>query len=281
MYDKRFSAFCESLVDVDIYFQPIVHLANSEDDIYIKSWEALARDKKTKKIPVELFKAAELWGIQFQTQIDIVCLRRALESYIPQTRRRNERAPLSVNVYPDSITSPAFRNELKKLVQETLLSDDDSIIFEISEKILISSLNLDGGLAHNLDEFRGFMEDLSSSFGIQFAIDDFGVGYSSISRLNRLLPSYVKIDRDVLHYEHKLGMQVIRYLHSLRNIAIVGGIRVIVEGIDNKSNISLNEMVNKLNVRYAQGFLFGLAQPRITRLENQKRSEIARLVKMT
>jgi len=281
MYDKRYSLFCDSMQNLKMKFQPIVHVSTVPDDIYITSWEALARsdDQNDKQLPSNLFKAAELWGVKFQTELDLCCLRKALESYIPQTRKRSERLPISVNVYPDSILRTVYRKELAKLKMENLLSDDDKLILEISEKTLTTSLE-----AENKDEpfgeLRRTMNRLSNLFGVQFAIDDFGVGYASMSRLNRLLPFYVKIDRDILHYEHKLGKAVIRYLKSLRNITIVGGMKIIVEGLDDKSKISLSELVNELRVRYIQGHLLGKPNFKIFRLTKRKKDEIAKLINL-
>ena len=281
MYDIRYSLFCDSMKNLKMKFQPIVHLSTIPEDIYITSWEALARsdDQNDKQLPSNLFKAAELWGVKFQTELDLYCLRKALESYIPQTRKRSERLPICVNVYPDSILRTVYRKELAKLKMENLLSDDDKLILEISEKTLTTSLEAENE-DQPFNELRRTMNRLSNLFGVQFAIDDFGVGYASMSRLNRLLPFYVKIDRDILHYEHKLGKAVIRYLKSLRNITIVGGMKIIVEGLDDKSKISLSELVNELRVRYAQGHLLGKPSFKIFRLTKRKKDEIAKLINL-
>jgi EAL domain-containing protein (putative c-di-GMP-specific phosphodiesterase class I) len=122
------------------------------------------------------------------------------------------------------------------------------------------------------------MNRLSHQFGIQFAIDDFGVGWASISRLNRLLPTYIKIDRDILLFEQNLGKAVIRYLKGLSNISVIGGMKIIVEGVDELIKISLSELVNELFVRYVQGHLLGKAVSNITSLTKKRKQEIARLI---
>lgn len=280
MYSRRFRDFSDELKHLEMHFEPILHLSNNPDDIFISSWEALARPAGSayNGLPGRLFKAAELWGVQFQTELDLYCLRKSLETYMPQIAKRNERLPLSVNVYPDSILRTIYKKELEHLKKEKLLSSDGHLILEISEKTLATSINGDGGINHYLNDFRANMNRLSHQFGIQFAIDDFGVGWASISRLNRLLPTYIKIDRDILLFEQNLGKAVIRYLKGLSNISVIGGMKIIVEGVDELIKISLSELVNELFVRYVQGHLLGKAVSNITSLTKKRKQEIARLI---
>ncbi len=280
MYSRRFRDFTDALKHLEMHFEPIVHLSNNPDDIFISSWEALARPAGSdyNGLPYRLFKAAELWGVQFQTELDLYCLRKSLETFMPQIAKRNERLPLSVNVYPDSILRTIYKKELEHLKKEKLLSSDGHLILEISEKTLATSINGDGGINQYLNEFRTNMNRLSHQFGIQFAIDDFGVGWASISRLNRLLPSYIKIDREILLFEQNLGKAVIRYLKGLSNIPVIGGMKIIVEGVDELSKISLSELVNELYIRYVQGHLLGKSVSTISSLTKKRKIEIARLI---
>ncbi|MBN2093297.1 EAL domain-containing protein [candidate division KSB1 bacterium] len=280
MYNRRFRDFSDELKHLEMHFEPILHLSNNPDDIFISSWEALARPAGShyNGLPARLFKAAELWGVQFQTELDLYCLRKSLETYMPQIAKRNERLPLSVNVYPDSILRTIYKKELEHLKKEKLLSSDGHLILEISEKTLATSLNGDGGINQYLNDFRANMNRLSHQYGVQFAIDDFGVGWASISRLNRLLPTYIKIDREILLFEQNLGKAVIRYLKGLSNISVIGGMKIIVEGVDELIKIPLSELVNELYVRYVQGHLLGKAVSNITSLTKKRKQEIARLI---
>lgn len=275
MYAERFKYFSEDLQDIEMHFEPIVRVSKYAHSINIKSWEALARNKSTQRAPVNLFEAAEIWGVQFQTELDLYCLRTALETYIPQTRRFNDVQPLAVNVYPATIMRDVYRRELENLMEDQLLSDDEKLVLEISEKTLIPSTE-ETTENDEFADFRNVMVELSKSFGIQFAIDDFGVGYASISRLNRLRPSYVKIDRDILHYEHDLGKDVIQYLMNLKHKHIVTGLKIIMEGVDSESKIPLDVLVNELGIGYAQGHIFCESKPQIDpRLSREKKQEIS------
>ena len=82
MYERRFALFCEDLKCIEIYFQPILYFdKNNMANINIESWEALARDSCTQNTPVALFETAELWGVRFQVELDLYCIRSALKKY--------------------------------------------------------------------------------------------------------------------------------------------------------------------------------------------------------
>ena len=75
--------------------------------------------------------------------------------------------------------------------------------------------------------------------GVRFAIDDFGVGNASLSRLDSLKPNYVKIDRDILSFDADMANALIRYLLKSQHER---GTSVILEGVDIHSNLSLSEI---------------------------------------
>src|SRR6185503_9520309 len=107
------------------------------------------------------------------------------------------------------------------------------------------------------DEIKWFREHLKSytDQGISFAIDDFGVGYASTSRLSRIEPEFVKIDRDALL--HHLGSFTLEYARRLVSESI-GKMKMVVEGFDDQSKFTLAELYD-LKIRYVQGHVFGRA----------------------
>jgi diguanylate cyclase (GGDEF)-like protein/PAS domain S-box-containing protein len=93
--------------------------------------------------------------------------------------------------------------------------------------------------------------------GVQIALDDFGIGYSSLGHLKRLPVTMLKIDRtfirDVTVDESDRAIVV-----SIVNIAKAFGLRVVAEGIETDDQA---EFVRDLGCDDGQGFRFGRAQP--------------------
>ncbi|MCB0273832.1 MAG: EAL domain-containing protein [Calditrichaeota bacterium] len=282
LFDRRFNAFREELSNIRMVFEPIVSLDRDYQSLTIWGWEALARDGRSGKTPLHLFEAAELWGMQFQTELDCCCLRLALETYHQENRRSrtlrgDQPKPLSVNVFPNTILRSRYRKFLHQLLKEEKLLPRNTLILELSEKTLIHS---DSVVNENLylSHFKRVMESLREEFRLDFAIDDFGAGYSSISRLNRLVPGYLKIDRDILMIDPHQGQEVIRYVKQFARKIPGRGIQIIVEGFDNKSNsLSLKELIYQLDVDFLQGHFFGKAGANLhARISDQKWPAIKR-----
>ena len=93
--------------------------------------------------------------------------------------------------------------------------------------------------------------------GVQIAMDDFGIGYSSLAHLKRLPVTMLKIDRtfirDVTVDESDRAIVV-----SIVNIAKAFGLRVVAEGIETDEQAAF---VRDLGCDDGQGFRLGRPQP--------------------
>lgn len=263
MYEQQFTLFKEQLESIVMYYEPIVSLSYYP---YICRWEALARDVATEKVPKDLFETCELWGRRFQIQLDIHCLNLAVRSYTsfpkrpknqdksqdakqsgPYKTRVTDILPLSVNVYPETLIRTAYRNAVLDLAKEKLIPLD-KLTLELSEKrpLPCPEDSLEG--QDNVNWFRDRLI-YYTDFGITFAIDDYGVGHASASRLSRLEPAIIKIDRDALL--HSRGSHTIQQVLKLQQESM-GKMIVVMEGYDDESKLSLTELY-KMGIRYVQG----------------------------
>ncbi len=128
IYERRFEHFKEELKRITFAYQPIVNLRRRKPKIH--SWEALARDPYTQKAPFGFFKAAELWGPQFITELDLYCLRTGVADYVRlwEEEHPNQRFyPLSVNVYPDTLFRSDYKKELIRIVVEEEIIDTGNV----------------------------------------------------------------------------------------------------------------------------------------------------------
>ncbi|MGA0198760.1 MAG: EAL domain-containing protein, partial [Prochlorotrichaceae cyanobacterium] len=132
LYDRRFELFQTSLARTKMHFEPILDL----ETMTLHGWEALARDPFTQKAPVDLFAAAELWGLQFTVTLDTTLLVNAVQTFDQRLKsKRNRLFPLFVNVYPESLMMPEYFEKVKQLTQENLsLIEPHYLTLEISEK---------------------------------------------------------------------------------------------------------------------------------------------------
>lgn len=285
IYDTRFELFTSRLKEMEVYFQPIIYL--DEDDLHIESWEALARDPAAsrRKAPNDLFEAAQLWGVRFSTELDIHFLEKSTDAYDAQVKRTSglqragDKKPLSVNVFPSSLMRTSYMEAVKaSKVKEKYL------VLEISERTPLPDPEpaycftkckyqkrwLDCDKCRN-ELFINRLKEYSH-LHINIAIDDFGIGHSSISRLIHLPLNHVKIDNEIIHEE---GSRItIRYVNEMIREKILTTSRIVIEGYDEKSKLTLRELYD-LGIRYVQGFKVGEASPTIyARLEKEKLASI-------
>ena len=99
-----------------------------------------------------------------------------------------------------------------------------SLTVEVTESALV----LDHGLA------RAELEQLRD-LGVGVSIDDFGSGYSSLSRLRDLPATELKIDRSFVHREDAVGTSLLTAI-----VALAGslGLLVVAEGIETGSQLA-------------------------------------------
>lgn len=268
LYMRRFDLFRTVLAGMDIYFEPILNL----EPMHFCGWEALARDPESERAPANLFATAELWGRQFTTELDIYFFRTAIKRFkeeLTRARISQSHAPdLSINVYPVSLMRRGYFSAVREALRESGLVRRN-VILEISEKSPIPEE------AGDVDAFKAELEQYVRDLGIGFAIDDFGVGYASVSRLVRLNPSYVKIDRDAL--QHEFSDLTIRFVIDVVARGRLSAPRVMIEGFDSASRLTLKDLYD-LGVRYVQGYVVGRAGPRLYTLEAELQQYLEGLI---
>ncbi len=276
LYERRFKLFCERLQKMIIYFEPILNL--DADELFISGWEALARDPDTLIAPSDLFQAAEMWGPRFSIELDQYFLKTATTSYQEARKksklnRAQDIVPLSVNVYPESLIRAPYFDTVREVLKDKVITSRN-LILEISEKAELPQYKDGTSLDSPLSFFKNKLLEYVRQFQIRFAIDDFGVGYASVSRLAGLNPSHVKIDRNLLYYQP--SDVIIRFVHELVGANNLNPSIVIVEGVDETSPMSLRRL-KELGVHYIQGHIVGKPSPEIYRLSKEKYDDLKKL----
>jgi EAL domain-containing protein (putative c-di-GMP-specific phosphodiesterase class I) len=96
-----------------------------------------------------------------------------------------------------------------------------------------------------------------NNYGIDIAIDDFGVGYSSLAYLQRLDIDILKIDRSFIQHmetnESSIALvrAIITMAHHLK-------VKVVAEGVETEGQ---HQLLQQLSCDYLQGYLFARPMP--------------------
>ncbi|MCI4665742.1 MAG: bifunctional diguanylate cyclase/phosphodiesterase [Neomegalonema sp.] len=214
-------------------------LINAADDERVIGAEALARliDANGELIfPGDFVSIAEELGLI--NDLGVAVLRRAC---VEAMRWRGD-VSLSVNVSPVQFRMPRFCERIECALRDSGLPPH-RLQLEITEEVVIE----------NMDEVREKLEHLRR-LGVRIALDDFGVGYSSLANLTQLPFDCLKIDRSFVRDPASITPNERRMLELIIDIGDQLDMRVVVEGVETREQFAL---VKALRCDAVQGYLFG------------------------
>jgi len=223
----------------DLWMQPIVSLNGTHHWHY----EALLRLRDGERIshPVEFLRHAERLGLM--AEIDDYVVQHAVALLAGMTPKNRPR--LEVNLSAAALGNDQLADRIATTLKEHRVPAH-SLIFEITETLAIANLPL---AATTISQLR--------RLGCGFALDDFGVGVSSFYYLRELPFDILKIDGAfVQDLATNLDNQVI--VRAMIDAAHGLGKTTIAEFVDSDE---VADILRDLSCDYAQGHLFGKAQP--------------------
>jgi EAL domain-containing protein (putative c-di-GMP-specific phosphodiesterase class I) len=93
-------------------------------------------------------------------------------------------------------------------------------------------------------------------YGLKFALDDFGVGYSTLIDLNKLNFDAIKLN---LSFVHQIGQSKKSddLLKSIISLAQAQQLPILAEGIENQRQLM---WLIENNCEFGQGYMFGRPQ---------------------
>ena len=214
-------------------FQPIVSLKGGE----VMGYEALARGP----IDSPLHMPAQLFAIAAKHKMLLALEHVCREASIQQTKMLTAGQQLFLNLTPEVINDPEFRNGRTKQVvlHHGLLPEQ--VTFEITERTAISDF---GNFTRALHHYR--------QQGYCIAVDDAGAGYSSLQAIAELYPDFIKLDMSIVRDIHNNPFKI-AILEALVNLASAMNSKIIAEGVETVDELLT---VMRLGVGYAQGFFF-------------------------
>jgi len=230
--------------EFDVFYQPQVRL----DTGRIIGAEALLRWRHPERgfvPPVEFIPVIEAIGLMEPAG------RLVLAKACTAAARWPADITLAVNVSSVQFTRDDLVAAVGGALAESGLAGS-RLELEITESLF---LHENQALITTMDRIR--------DMGVRFALDDFGVGYSSLSYINRFPIDKIKIDRSfIVGIPHDHGSVAI--VRAVAAMAESLGIRVIAEGIDRQEHIW---QLRLLGCHEGQGFLFAKPMPEAEFLE--------------
>lgn len=219
--------------DLTVVYQPVVLAATGR----IAGVEALARWQRghVQVRPDVFIKLAEETGLISavgEAVMDLV----ARDAAAIQTAASD--VTIAINVSPTQLADPEFVG----LVRRTLeVMETEGLVLEITER---------EGLSHDPAVLRTMQR--IADLGVIFAIDDFGVGFSSISYLQEVPARIVKIDASLSQHVDR-SAQARSLLQSITMMSQALGLDVVIEGVERESQLAVvrEDAVGA----YAQGYL--------------------------
>ncbi|MEV4387098.1 EAL domain-containing protein [Micromonospora sp. NPDC049580] len=284
LYSHAFSLYQKLIESLTMVFQPVMSLDRRPAGVGIHSYEALARRLETDvRAPVAALQMAYAWGDRFVIERDALLLAKAIDSYAEADVASvfDVTKPISVNVAVRSLLSDAYIAQVRTAITEANL-DPRTVTLEISEQDPIQPDPGEVWPQEPLTYFHRRLTSLARDLEISFAVDDFGVGYSSLARMAELPLTQIKVDRAVLHHplaveELDLVTRVARYASDLGHAPNPRA--VIVEGFDEQAPVTLKQIYD-LRIRHVQGFICGeTASTSLRPLGQSVRDRIAAMVR--
>lgn len=227
------------LREFQVYYQPIIHL----EDQHLVGVEALLRWFPAGREPISprlFIPLAE------ETGLSIPIGEWAMRQACQQARWWQENYPqypplqLHVNLSPRQLTHPHLPETMEHILQDSGFPAD-CLHLEITDSVVLA----------DWEQVHPILNKLNM-LGAKISLDDFGIGYSSLSYLQKLEIQGIKLDRsfiDTIDGNQK-GAEIVKaILHLAQGL----GIQVIAEGIETNAEW---RQLRELSCTIGQGFLF-------------------------
>ena len=185
-------------------------------------------------MPDDFLGIAEHYGLM--SQINIFVLIKTMQ-LISSTKDINFSCNLSANALSDENLL-----QLLKTNVENKKFDPSRMIIEITESVVTTHTGMAIKFINSCKQI-----------GIKFALDDFGVGLSSLSNLKIFPVDYLKIDGSFIQNICKSEVDK-QFVKSMIEISSVLNIKTIAEYVEDKQTM---ELLVKLGIDHLQGYYHG------------------------
>lgn len=228
--------------EFELHYQPIISLKNNK----ICKAEALIRWRHPERgllFPDEFMSTVEEEG--FISEVGYWVAMQASNDAVRWINLFGSDIQVSINISPSQFntSNELLQDWLGHIVKLNLKTKN--IVVEITEHSLME----------NREDIRLTLNDMRQA-GIGIAIDDFGVGYSSLSYLQQLNLDILKIDKSFI--ANLLDPNSFALCKAIITIAHELGLSVIAEGIETEEQ---RDILTEVGCNFGQGYLFSKPLP--------------------
>ena len=218
-----------------LYYQP-----QMDESYRVVSAEALIRWQHPRKgmiSPLEFIPLAE--DTQLILPIGGWVLREACRQSKIWDSQGHAIGHIAVNVSSRQFRQANFVQQVRQTLMDAGLNPE-RLVIELTE----------GCVIENIDDTIAKMQALRK-MGVRISIDDFGIGYSSLSYLKSLPLSQLKIDQSFVRHIDDPNSAVI--VETIIMMAKSLGLNVIAEGVENQAQV---DFLRAKGCLFYQGFYF-------------------------
>lgn len=167
--------------------------------------------------PDQFIPVAERTG--FITFIDSYVFKEVCEKQARWYKEGYPIVPISVNISREKLKDQNFLYEYLKVITDAGI-DKEYVSLEITE-----------GDTYSYDNVKTNIVSLIKDAGFKVLIDDFGVGYSSLTMLKDIQADVLKLDKSFIKDDSETGKAMIKYIIK---IAKLFNYKITAEGVENE-----------------------------------------------
>lgn len=173
--------------------------------------------------------------------LDTACRQLAIWAERPETRNLT----LAVNVSAKQFAIPDFVAQVADVLQRHRVQAS-RLKLELTESVMLENM------AATVEKMHGL-----KALGVSLAMDDFGIGYSSLSYLKELPLDQLKIDQSFVQGITDDGSDAM-LVQTIIDLATNFRLNVIAEGVETQAQLTF---LKHHECMAFQGYLFGMALP--------------------
>ncbi len=224
----------------EVYYQPKVDTKTGK----LSGFEALIRWRHPEHgfiSPEKFIPVAE--SIDIIHDIGLWVFKTAAQDIAGINETSNDAFTVSINVSPRQLEDLRFVKELEIFLKNSHINADNLEV-EITESLLVKDSET---ALKNLENIN--------RLGIKIAIDDFGVGYSSLAYLSQYPIKVIKIDRAFMDIRNEANVAIIG---AICGISRGLGLSVVAEGVETEDQLAL---VARHGCDLVQGYFYSKPLP--------------------